>query len=137
MQLDPELAARDHRWVLPSLSYVLRRREGPVSLDVIFFDTTPFMPNYRQATDPGGDPYKTAGKHDDKVYNWRAIGCPNVTTPRGSRCFSGYLNDRLRDLDRQLSESNAQWKVVVGHHPIRSAGHHGDSEELLEAVDPL
>ncbi|KAG7974555.1 hypothetical protein I3843_06G053700 [Carya illinoinensis] len=31
----------------------------------------------------------------------------------------------LKDFDLALKESSAKWKIVVGHHTIKSAGHHG------------
>lgn len=36
-----------------------------------------------------------------------------------------------------LRESTAKWKVVVGHHPIKSDGHHGNTPELVEQVLPI
>jgi len=36
-----------------------------------------------------------------------------------------------------LQESNAKWKIVVGHHTIRSAGQHGDTDELVEQLLPI
>ncbi|EPS60125.1 hypothetical protein M569_14680, partial [Genlisea aurea] len=41
------------------------------------------------------------------------------------------------DLDLALKESNAKWKIVVGHHAIRSVGHHGDTHELVRRLLPL
>ncbi|KAH9724568.1 Purple acid phosphatase 17 [Citrus sinensis] len=31
----------------------------------------------------------------------------------------------------------AKWKIVVGHHAIRSIGHHGDTQELIRHILPL
>jgi hypothetical protein len=36
-----------------------------------------------------------------------------------------------------LKQSNAKWKIVVGHHTIRSAGHHGNTEELVNQLLPI
>jgi acid phosphatase len=36
-----------------------------------------------------------------------------------------------------LAASKAQWKIVVGHHPIYSGGEHGDSPELIKHILPL
>ena len=38
---------------------------------------------------------------------------------------------------RKLSKSTATWKVVIGHHTIRSVGHHGDTKELVDKLLPL
>ena len=36
-----------------------------------------------------------------------------------------------------LASSKAQWKIVIGHHPIYSGGEHGDTSELIENILPL
>merc|ERR1712203_1026567 len=33
--------------------------------------------------------------------------------------------------------SNADWKLVFGHHPIYTAGSHGTTQVLLAELDPL
>jgi tartrate-resistant acid phosphatase type 5 len=40
-------------------------------------------------------------------------------------------------LANSLKNSTAKWKIVYGHHPIRSGGKHGDSPELIENLEPL
>ena len=40
-------------------------------------------------------------------------------------------------LDRILSASNARWKIVYGHHPIFSAGTHGDNKEMERELLPV
>lgn len=40
-------------------------------------------------------------------------------------------------LNQALMASNAPWKVVVGHHPIYSAGHYGDDAALIGRLTPL
>jgi len=40
----------------------------------------------------------------------------------------------LRD---ELAQSVAQWKIVLGHHPVYSAGSHGITARLFEELDPL
>lgn len=36
-----------------------------------------------------------------------------------------------------MKKSSAKWKIVVGHHAIRSVGHHGDTEELIKQLLPI
>jgi len=41
-------------------------------------------------------------------------------------------------LDRSLAASQAQWKLVLGHHPIYSAGSgHGDQQDMIQMVLPI
>lgn len=40
-------------------------------------------------------------------------------------------------LEHSLLSSTATWKVVVGHHPVFSGGHHGDTSAMIEMVKPL
>ena len=49
-------------------------------------------------------------------------------------CTHSFLE---QDLKLALSESKAKWKIVVGHHAIRSIGHHGDTEELVSKLHPI
>lgn len=44
---------------------------------------------------------------------------------------------QLAWLKDALAASKAQWKIVIGHHPIYSGGEHGDTPELIETVLPL
>ncbi|THU52550.1 hypothetical protein C4D60_Mb10t05140 [Musa balbisiana] len=41
------------------------------------------------------------------------------------------------NLDSALKESRATWKVVVGHHTIRSVSIHRDTKELLSSLLPI
>lgn len=45
--------------------------------------------------------------------------------------------DQLTWLDETLTASPAAVSVVVGHHPLRSYGHYGDSQPLVKHVKPL
>jgi len=44
---------------------------------------------------------------------------------------------QLAWLSRELERSEARWKIVYGHHPIRSAGSHGDTSEMVEKLLPV
>ncbi|OAY80165.1 Purple acid phosphatase 3 [Ananas comosus] len=65
--------------------------------DFFFVDTTPFVNKYW--TDP-----------EDHHYDWREV------SPRET-----YIENLSKDLDSALKESVATWKIVVGHHTMRSA----------------
>ncbi|MED6111448.1 hypothetical protein PIB30_052349, partial [Stylosanthes scabra] len=84
-----------------------------VLAEFFFVDTTPLVDNY--FTQPG-----------DNVYDWRGV------LPRNQ-----YISNLLSDLHFALQESNAKWKIVVGHHTILSAGFHGNTLDLQNLLLPL
>jgi tartrate-resistant acid phosphatase type 5 len=43
---------------------------------------------------------------------------------------------QLEWLKKAISRSNAQWKIVLGHHPIYSYGQHGNTQELQRKLLP-
>lgn len=46
--------------------------------------------------------------------------------------------EQLSWLERQLAMSDAEWKIVVGHHPLYSTGvMHGDQPEMIAYFEPL
>ncbi|KAG6736220.1 hypothetical protein POTOM_061052 [Populus tomentosa] len=107
-QLSLHLRKIDSRWLC------LRSFMVDAELAEIFFvDTTPFVQSY--FTDAEGH-----------TYDWRGIGSPRA-----------YIANLIKDLKLALSESSAKWKIVVGHHSIRSIGHHGDTKELVSKLLPI
>ncbi|XP_037491656.1 purple acid phosphatase 8 [Jatropha curcas] len=81
-------------------------------VEFFFVDTTPFINDYFDKP--------------DHTYDWRGV------LPR-----EDYLANLLEDLDAALQISNAKWKIVVGHHAILSAGHHGLTKDLIERLVPI
>ncbi|KAI8560719.1 hypothetical protein RHMOL_Rhmol04G0278100 [Rhododendron molle] len=108
-QLDPILRRIDRRWFCLR-SFVLNAAE---IADFFFVDTTPFVDAY-------------FNEPEDHIYDWRGI------YPRET-----YVSNLLKDLNSALRESTAKWKIVVGHHSIRSVGHHGDTHELVHRLLPI
>ncbi|KAK8470620.1 hypothetical protein PHAVU_003G014000 [Phaseolus vulgaris] len=106
-QVSPILRKIDRRWFCQR-SFVLHAGVA----DFFFIDTTPFMNKY----------FNNSNRH----YDWRGV------LPRQK-----YLKNLLKDLEEALVKSSARWKIVVGHHAIRSIGHHGDSVELIKLLVPL
>jgi acid phosphatase len=48
-----------------------------------------------------------------------------------------FENEQYGWLKRELAASEAEWKIVVGHHPILSGGGHGSTAVLLGKLRPL
>ncbi|XP_052186128.1 purple acid phosphatase 17-like [Diospyros lotus] len=107
-QLNSRLRSIDPRWFC-FRSFILNTGIA----EFFFVDTTPFVDNY--FTDPDG-----------QIYDWRGI-----------QHRPSYLCSLLKELDMAIKRSTAKWKIVVGHHTIRSIGHHGDTPELIERLLPI
>lgn len=45
--------------------------------------------------------------------------------------------EQLAWLDRELARSRADWRVVVGHHPVRSYASHGPDPEVADVLRPI
>ncbi|GLJ29683.1 hypothetical protein SUGI_0585400 [Cryptomeria japonica] len=115
-QLSPILSSRDSRWYCER-SFILKYTIHPLfrdfgSVDFFFVDTNPFVDKY-------WEPSKT-------TYDWRGV------LPR-----ENYLKQQLEDLTNALVASRATWKIVIGHHGIRSIGSHGDTPELVQHLLPI
>uniref|UniRef100_A0A804MHE8 Acid phosphatase n=1 Tax=Zea mays TaxID=4577 RepID=A0A804MHE8_MAIZE len=107
-QLSPVLRKIDDRFICMR-SFIVNAE----LVDFFFIDTTPFQLEY----------WTHPGKHR---YDWRGVA------PRGK-----YIANLLKDMDVAMKRSTARWKIVVGHHTMRSVSEHGDTEELLELLLPV
>ncbi|KAG6402656.1 hypothetical protein SASPL_134858 [Salvia splendens] len=107
-QLGRILKARDSRWFCMK-SFILDAE----IVEFFFIDTTPFQDKY--FTDP-----------ENHVYDWRGV------LPREK-----YLSTLVKNLESGLKESKAKWKIVIGHHTIKSASEHGNTQELVDKVLPI
>lgn len=50
-----------------------------------------------------------------------------------------FANDEVQQkwLDKALEDSKADWKIVLGHHPVYSSGEHGNNPGLKKTLEPL
>jgi tartrate-resistant acid phosphatase type 5 len=79
-------------------------------LDLFFIDTSPLVHKYRDAV-------------EGRI-------AANVATQD--------IDAQIRWLDQQLGLSTASWKLVIGHHTLRSGGSkHGETAEVIELIEPL
>jgi acid phosphatase len=53
---------------------------------------------------------------------------------RNDTAFIAQQNIWLR---RELAASQARWKIVLGHHPVRSHGGYGDQDYMLRHIKPI
>ncbi|XP_057804810.1 purple acid phosphatase 3-like [Salvia miltiorrhiza] len=107
-QLSPALKKLDRRWNCKR-NFIVEAGAA----DIFFVDTTPFVQKYFD------NPKK-------QEFDWRNV------FPR-----ERYLSSTLKNLNLSLENSKARWKIVVGHHTIRSIGYHGDTQEMLDHFLPV
>ena len=102
-------SAVSRRWNMPSRYYKVQDPALAPNLDVFVLDTTPMTEDFGEAV---------------MRLSWGRISMPGP-------------NQQLAWLNAQLAQSTAPWKVVVGHHPIRSGGRHGGSPALAKTLEPI
>jgi acid phosphatase len=100
--------AVNSRWRMPA-RYFKEFHQVPDGTTAEFFylDTSPFVKSYL--------------KNEKMVANIQSQNVPR----------------QIAWLKKSLEGSQADWKIVIGHHPIYTAGGHGDTQELIEEVLPL
>ena len=110
-QAQLDYAAASKRWRMPQRYYqVSGTSMGMPQIDLFVIDTSPTVHQYR-----------------DKVESViaRNVGSQDVAA-------------QLAWLDQALASSTARWKLVAGHHTIRSGGSgHGETPEMVELVLPI
>ncbi|OAY32190.1 purple acid phosphatase 17 isoform X2 [Manihot esculenta] len=107
-QLSRHLRNIDSRW-LCLRSFIVDADLG----EIFFVDTTPFVNAY-------------FSNEEGHTYDWRGIPSRKA-----------YIANLIKDLELALRDSYAKWKIVIGHHAIRSIGHHGDTQELVDKLLPV
>ncbi|CAI5975994.1 unnamed protein product [Closterium sp. NIES-65] len=121
-QLDPALCLRDPRWRCER-SYNVRRDACPKYLyepcdapvELFFIDTSPMLIGY----------WKPSAHQTERL---------NFT---GRPEYSLSIHFQIETLRAALASSTAKWKIVIGHHPVRSTGENGDSAELVQYLNPI
>ena len=79
-------------------------------VDLFFLDTSPLVHSYRE----------------------------RVHSRIAANVASQDVGAQLTWLDEALAKSTAAWKIVVGHHTIRSGGsEHGDTPEMVALINPI
>jgi acid phosphatase len=110
-QAQLDYARTSPRWRMPARYYkVAGSSLGYPDLDMFCIDTTPMMAEFTERR------VRHSGQSVDQQNTDR----------------------QLAWLDRELAASTAPWKLVFGHHTIRSGGSgHGDTPEMVEKVLPI
>ena len=110
-QAQLDYTAHSHRWKMPARYYKLSGTQiGLPGVDLFAIDSSPLVHQYRDKVD-----------------------APIAANVKGQDTAA-----QLAWLDRELGASTARWKLVYGHHTIRSGGsQHGETPELVELIRPL
>ena len=110
-QAQIDYSSASARWRMPSRYYKVAGTDmGATHVDMFVIDTSPLVHKYRE--------------------NVHSVIAENVA--------SQDVSAQLRWLDAELSASSASWKLVIGHHTLRSGGSaHGETPEIVELIEPL
>jgi len=110
-QAQLDYAKTSARWRMPSRYYkVAGSSLGAPHVDFFVIDTSPLVHKYRD----------------------------NVHSAIAANVASQDVHAQFTWLDRELGNSTAPWKLVVGHHTVYSGGSgHGDTPEMQELIEPL
>ncbi len=97
------------RWNMPSLYYSKSFEMDGATLQLIMIDTPSLIDKYREDYETYPDARKQS------------------------------LEDQLAWLEQTLKESTAEWKIVVGHHPIYAQTTKSEAErtDMQQRVDPI
>jgi acid phosphatase len=119
-QAQIDYSATSARWRLPSRWHAFQKRAPDgTSVEVFVLDTSPFIRGYYA---DGGVKVKVVGQDVDAQLAW---------------------------FEKSLAASSADWKIVVGHHPVYSGGRPsaaasskdesipGGSPDLIARIDPI
>jgi acid phosphatase len=112
-QAQIDYSAKSRRWRLPARWHsVSQTAPDGATVDIFILDTSPFVSAYYE---DGAKKVKVAGQDTKAQLAW---------------------------FDAVLARSTADWKIVVGHHPVwpqraSSSGGEGPSPDMLATVDPI
>jgi len=102
------------RWQMPARFYNFEKRvDSNTTLLIVMIDSNPLLRGYRDM--------KKDGAYDSFI--------DEINSQDPDR--------QLSWIDSVLSNSNAKWKIVAGHHPVYTGGEHGNSKDLIEKLEPL
>ena len=101
-------AKASKRWRMPARYYTESHRiDAETTVEFFYIDTSPMVMEYR------------------------------LVEKMAPKVMAEDVPKQLAWLDEALGKSTAEWKIVVGHHPVYSGGEHGDQPEVIAQVLPL
>jgi len=108
-QAQIDYSLKSSRWKMPARYFtIVKNIDDNTSVRLVFMDSNPFVTEYLQNPTAYSDVSK---QNIQKQLTW---------------------------VDSVLTNSKEKWKIVVGHHPIFSAGFgHGNQQELINQLKPI
>ena len=102
---------------------------------------------YKPVLDKSVKFYAALGNHDStnqrmyKLFNMNGERFYTFRPKLGIRFFaldSNYMDrTQLQWLEKELTASGSDWKIMYFHHPLYSSGRHGSDEALRDQLEPL
>ncbi|HEY3128683.1 MAG TPA: metallophosphoesterase [Acidobacteriota bacterium] len=104
---------------------------------------------YKKLLDAGVKFYAALGNHDEanstryKLFNMSGARFYTFKAPKGDVRFfaldSNYMDQaQLAWLEKELKNSNQNWKICFFHHPLYSSGgRHGSDVQLRRVLEPI
>ena len=111
-QIDYYKEKKDNRWIMPSRYYNVKHTYGDKKIEIICLDTVEL------------DLVTSNNYITQDVFDLMRI---NKMTSR----------EQLIWLEQTLSESTADWLIVIGHYNMYTAGYHTSNNTLISMLKPL
>ncbi len=104
------------KWKMPARYYAFEKNiSGNSSVLIVIIDSSPFIESYRKMN------------KENEELNDKSVWDINTQD----------FKVQLKWIDSVLSNSNAKWKIIAGHHPLYSGGEHGNNKDMIERIEPL
>lgn len=111
-----ELSTVNKRWKMPSRYYSKDEElSDGTRIQLLFIDTNPFILKYLKFNEKETELFQKS-VDDLNSQGWE---------------------QQLKWIESSLKNCDADWKIVVGHHPVISGGKHKGAKELQEHLKPL
>ncbi|MCX6157303.1 MAG: tartrate-resistant acid phosphatase type 5 family protein [Ignavibacteriota bacterium] len=115
-QAQIDLTKVNNRWKMPSRYYSIEEESGDgTKIQFLFIDTNPFLIKYQKMNEKEKELFQKS-VDDINSQGWE---------------------QQLKWIESSLKNCDADWKVVIGHHPVLSGGKHKGAKELQEHLKPL
>lgn len=111
-QVNYYLEKKDSRWIMPSRYYSVTYKFGDKTIQIVAIDTV-----------------EIALLTSSLLMTDHQIKSSNIN--------HNSKNNQLIWLENILSQSTADWLIVMGHYNLYTAGYHGSNHEMIRILKPL